>query len=140
MELMLSKTELDLKTADDFNQDYETYLLGGGRFPYEDFKYITDILTEDFSISISIEKCPCTNQITGICDLCNLELSPKEIKIYGELRRKMNPDIPALNCPTVVNPWQMHDVELAREIFLLTDPTRKKYEVITELFPHMFKV
>lgn len=137
---MLTKTELELTITESTNQDYETYLLGGGRFPYEDFKYITDILTEDSSISISIEKCPSTSQITSICDLCDLELSPKEIKIYGELRRKMNSNIPALNAPNIVNPWQMHDVELAREIFLLTDPTREKYQRITELFPHMFKV
>lgn len=136
---MLSKTELEFTITESTNQGYETYLLEGGRLPYEDFKYITDILTEDSSISISIEKCPCTSQITGICDLCNLELSPKEIKIYGELRRKMNPDIPTLNSPTVVNPWQMHDVELAREIFLLTDPTREKYQIVTESFPYMFR-
>lgn len=135
---MLSKTELELTITESTNQDYETYLLEGGHFPYEDFKYITDILTEDSSLPISTEKCPRTSQITGICDLCNLELSPKEIKIYKELRKKMNPDIPTLNSPSVVNPWQMDDVELAREIFLLTDPTREKYQRITELFPYMF--
>jgi hypothetical protein len=41
--------------------------------------------------------------------------------------------------PGIVNPWQMCDVELAREIFFLTDPTREKYQRITESFPHMFK-
>jgi hypothetical protein len=34
----------------------------------------------------------------------------------------------------------MHDLELVREIFLLTDPTREKYQIVTEKFPHMFGV
>jgi hypothetical protein len=34
----------------------------------------------------------------------------------------------------------MCDIELAREVFLLTDPTKDKYQKITEAFPHIFKV
>ena len=137
---MLSEKELQFKTADVLDQDYEQYLLVGGRLPYEDFKYITEILAEDTSSPPKIKSCPCVSQISSICRLCNLELSPKEVRIYRGLRRKMNPNIQTLNPPTVVNPWQMHDVELAREIFLLTDRTGEKYQIVTDLFPHMFRV
>ncbi|KUK66821.1 MAG: hypothetical protein XD87_0473 [candidate division WS6 bacterium 36_33] len=135
---MLSSTELEFKTADVLNQDYEQYLLEGGRFPYEDFKYITNILAESNTTPLNVDKSPCTCQITGICELCDIEPSLKEIYIYKELRRKMNPDIPTLNSPNVVNPWQMNDAELVREIFLITDPTQHKYQTVGEIFPHMF--
>jgi hypothetical protein len=138
---MLSNTELEFKTADVLNQDYEAYLLGGGRFPYEDFKYITDILAEDNPTPLRMERSPCTSQIGGISQLCNIEISPKEILIYRQLRRKMPPNDQLFkNLPNTCNPWQMHDVELAREIFFLTDPTREKYQIVTEKFPHMFGV
>jgi hypothetical protein len=138
---MLSNTELEFKTADVLNQDYEAYLLGGGRFPYEDFKYITDILAEDNPTPLRMERCPCTSQIGGISQLCNIEISPKEILIYRRLRRKMRADNQLQETlPNTCNPWQMHDLELVREIFLLTDPTREKYQIVTEKFPHMFGV
>ena len=138
---VLSETELNLKIEQTLNQDYEQYLLEGGRFPYEDFKYITDTLAENSPTPINMERSPCTSQIRGIGQLCNIEISPKEIHIYKRLRRKMMLDNQFQEIlPHTQNPWQMHDIELAREIFLLTDPTREKYQIITELFPNMFKV
>ena len=138
---VLPETELNLKTEETLNQDYKQYLLGGGTFSYEDFKFITDTLAENNPTPINMERDPCTSQISGISRLCNIEISPKEIDIYRKLRRQMMPDNQFQEIlPNTKNPWQMHDIELAREIFLLTDPTREKYQIITELFPNMFKV
>jgi hypothetical protein len=137
---MLSDTELKPKTADTLNLDYEQYLLRGGRFPYQDFTFITETLLENSSIPFEERKCPNTSQILGICNLCGIQPSLEEIYVYKSLRTKMPTGQEILpSQPGIVNPWQMCDVELAREIFFLTDPTREKYQRITESFPHMFK-
>ena len=135
---MLSNTELEFKTADILNQDYEQYLLEGGRFPYEDFNYITNTLAQNNPSPLNMERCPCTCQISDICELCGIQPSLKEIYIYKELRRKINNDTPTSDSSNIVYPWQMHDVELVREIFLITDPTGNKYQTVGETFPHMF--
>lgn len=136
---MLSSTELEPKTTDVLNQDYEQYLLEGGRLPYEDFNYITNTLTESNHTPPNMERCPCTCQIDDICELCGIQPSLKEVYIYKELRRKINNDTPpSLDSLNVVYPWQMHDVELIREIFLITDPTGNKYQIVGETFPNMF--
>ncbi len=139
---MLLETDQGLQTTNLEQQtSYEDYLLVGGRFPYEDFTFITDTLSGNSPTPFEMRKCSCSSQISGICDLCGVQLSPEEIHIYRNLRRKMSSDQEiSPNQPNIVNPWQMHDVELAREIFLLTDHTREKYQIVTEKFPHMFGV
>jgi hypothetical protein len=136
---MLPKTEFVPKTTEILNQDYDRYLLEGGKLPYEDFLYVLRILTEEAPFQPNMDRCPCRSQIAGICESCGLELSQQETEIYRGLRQKMAPNTQFLNCKNSKNPWQMHDVELAREIFLLTDPTREKYQKIAETFPHMFE-
>lgn len=139
---MLLETDQGLQTTNlEQLTSYEEYLLAGGRFPYEDFTFITETLEGNSPTPFEIRKCCNTSQITGICDLCGIQPSLEEIHIYRNLRTKIpsGQEI-SPNQPNIINPWQMCDIELAREIFLLTDPTREKYQRITERFPHMFTV
>jgi len=139
---MLLETDQGFQTTNlEQLTSYEEYLLAGGRLPYEDFTFITETLSGNSPTPFETRRCPNSSQISGICDLCGVQLSPEEIHIYRNLRIKMPSDKEiSPNQPNIVNPWQMHDVELAREIFLLTDPTREKYQIVTESFPHMFRV
>ncbi len=138
---MLSSTELEAGKTDIFNQNYEQYLLRGGRLPHEDFTFVTETLLENSSTILEERRCPSTSQILNICKLCNIQPSSKEIYMYKNLRIKMPTGQEILpSQPNVVNPWRMCDVELVREIFFLTDQTGEKYQRITETFPHIFVV
>lgn len=125
--------QIDIET---FTTSYDQYLDSGGKFSEQEFQLTQALLYDDsHNVPFNI---PCARQILNIGETCDFEVTMPELLTYIVLRDKMPCKDDHLEPNSKIkHACDMMDQELACQIFLLSDPTREKYQRITSQYPYL---